>query len=92
VLSIDDAPQFSQRLSSAVKSPGQALVSLRYFFISYRIFSSNSMILRVFCAHRVLVDSSFPAETPASNTEADAPVRQSVASDSVNLWPEARVI
>jgi len=67
-------------------------VSLRYFFISYRFFSGNSMILRVFCAHRVLIDGSFSAETPASNTEADAPVRQSVASDSVTNWPEARVI
>ena len=50
------------------------------------------MILRVFCARRALVDGSFPAETPTSITKADAPVRQSVASDVVTNWPKARVI
>jgi hypothetical protein len=33
-----------------------------------------------------------PCRDPTSITEADAPVRQSVASDGVTHWPDARVI
>jgi hypothetical protein len=47
------------------------------------------MILRVFYVHRTLVGHSFHAEDPTSITRADAPARQSVASDGVTNRPDA---